>query len=451
MTPRLPLSGVRILDLSRGYAGPTCTRILSELGAEVIKIEDLGHVDPARSRILAGNDAAGDFWNRSAFFLYRNAGKKSLALDFTTPQATELRERLAARADVVVESFAPGEEARNSLKFESLRQLKGDLILTHLSGYGQTGPSREYTALGAGLEAAAGIASGTGYQDGDPTSSGTSLAEPYSGVLAAGAILAAIHYRRRTGKGQYIDLSEQEATIPVTGHALMDYLLNQCPPSRSGNRSPWFAPQGCYPCRGDDCWLVLTIRDDAEWQAFCDAVGYPRWATDEQFADILGRFRHHDQLDEKIASWSRQQDQIEAMHLLQGAGIMAAAVLNPKQVLLDRHLREREYFETVNQPGLGRGPVPRPLGARFSAFEMAGRRPAPRLGEHNREVLQGLLGLGDEELARLEEEGTIDNTPAATDPIETIRASLQWPLEELLAMGALAAIEPGYKQQLGIH
>ncbi|MEE8370302.1 MAG: CoA transferase, partial [Dehalococcoidia bacterium] len=358
--------------------------------------------------------------------------------------------RLVPHADVVVESFTPRVMTQHGLDYESLRQIKGDLIMISLSGYGQTGPWRDYMAFGMGLEPASGIASLTGYPGGDPARTGISFTDPYSGILGAGAVLAAINYRRRTGKGQYIDLSEQEAAIPVTGYALMDYLLNRRLPSRSGNRSPWFAPQGCYPCRGDDCWLVLTIRDDAEWQAFCDAVGHPQWATDERFADVLGRFRHHDQLDEQIAAWSLQQDQIEAMHLLQVAGVTAAAVLNPKQVLLDPHLRERKYFETIDQPGIGPRPVPRQLGVRFSAFEMTSRGPAPKLGEHNREVLQGLLGLSDEELAGLEEEKAIGDAPVFAAPVEAIRANLQWPLEALLEMGALAAIEPDYKEQLGI-
>ncbi len=446
----LPLPGVRVLDLTQVYAGPTCTRILANLGAEVIKVEAITRVDMTRSYVLADNDASGDFWNRSGFFLYRNAGKKSITLDFTAPQAVALFKRLVAQADVVVESFTPRVMAQHGLDYASLRQIKADLIMISLSGYGQDGPWREYSAYGMGLEPASGIASLTGYPGGDPTRTGISFTDPYSGILGAGAVLAALHYRRRTGKGQYIDLSEQEAAIPVIGYALMDYILNQRLPSRRGNRSPWFAPQGCYPCRGDDRWLVLTIRGDAEWRAFCEASGQPQWAEDERFGDVLGRLRHHDQLDELITSWTRRQDQIEAMRLLQGAGIIAAAVLDPKQVRLNPHLRERAYFETIDQPGIGPRPVPRQLGARFSAFDTASRGPAPKLGEHNREVLQGLLGLSDEELAGLEAEKAIGDAPLFEAPVEAIRTNLQWPLEALLEMGALAALEPDFKRQLGI-
>ena len=448
--PDLPLAGIRVLDLSHVYAGPTCSRILCDLGAEVIKVEGLHRIDITRNFAIYDNKTQDDYWNRSSYFLYRNAGKKSVTLDFQEPRAVELLKRLVPHADVVVESFTPRVMAQHGLDYESLRKVKPDLIMVSLSGYGQTGPWRDYSAYGMGLEPASGISSFTGYAGGDPLRTGMSFTDPYSGVIGAGAVLAALHYRRRTGKGQYIDLSEQEAAMPVGGYALMDHILNAREPERIGNRSPWFAPQGCYPCRGDDSWLVLTVHDDAEWAAFCAAAGHGEWAEDDRFADVLGRHRHHDELDELIAGWTRQQDQIEAMHLLQGAEVTAAAVLNPKQVLLDPHLRERGYFDVVEHAGAAR-PVPKQLGARFSAFPCEARGPAPSLGEHNREVLQGLLGLTDEELAGLQEAKAIGNAPEFAVPVELMQAMVQWPLTSYLQMGALAALEPDYKQQLGME
>jgi crotonobetainyl-CoA:carnitine CoA-transferase CaiB-like acyl-CoA transferase len=449
----LPLSGVRVLDLSQVYAGPTCSRILCDLGAEVIKVEGLRRIDITRNFVIYDNNTEGDYWNRAHYFLFRNAGKKSLTLDFSAeggPRAVELLKRLVPHADVVVESFTPRVLAQHGLDYASLRELRPDLVMVSLSGYGQTGPWRDYTAYGMGLEPASGISSFTGYAGGDPLRTGISFTDPYSGLVGAGAVLAALHYRRRTGKGQYIDLSEQEAAMPVGGYALMDYVFNGREPERIGNRSPWFAPQGCYPCRGDDSWLVLTIHDDAEWAVFCGAAGHPEWAEDERFAGVLGRHRHHDALDELIAGWTRQQDQMEAMHLLQGAGVTAAAVLNPKQVLLDPHLRERGYFDMVEHGGAER-PVPKHLGARFSAFEAGARGPAPKLGEHNREVLQGLLGLTDDELGELQEAKAIGDTPEFGPPVQVMRMMVQWPLTSYLQMGALAALEPDYKQQLGME
>ena len=447
----LPLSGIRVLDLTQPYAGPTCTRILSDLGAEVIKLEGLKRTDITRLLVIADNDSHDDFWNRMGYFLYRNAGKKSLTLDFNEPDAVELLKRLIPHMDVVAESFTPRVMAQHGLAYESLRNIKPDLIMIALSGYGQNGPWRDYSAYGMGLEPASGISSFTGYRGGEPLRTGISFTDPYSGIAGAGAVLAALHYGRRTGKGQFIDLSEQEAAIPIGGYALMDYALNGREPERIGNRSPWFAPQGCYPCRGEDNWLVLTVRDDAEWQAFCEAVGQPKWAGDERFADVLGRHRHHDELDELIAFWTREQGHIEAMHLLQAAGVTAAAVLNPKEVLLDPHLRERGYFETIDQPDVGPRPVPRQTGARFSAFDVSTRAPAPKLGEHNKEILQGLLGLSDEEISGLQEQNIIGDRPELAAGENVMRMFVQWPTTTFLQMGAVAALEPDYKQQLGLE
>jgi crotonobetainyl-CoA:carnitine CoA-transferase CaiB-like acyl-CoA transferase len=235
------------------------------------------------------------------------------------------------------------------------------------------------------------------------------------------------------------------------GYALMEQAMNGRLPERIGNRSHWYAPQGCYPCSGDDAWLVITVRNDAEWEAFSNATGHPEWIQDPRFADVLARFRHHDALDEAISSWTREQDSTEAMHRLQEAGVIAAAVLSPKQVLFDSHLKERGYFDVIEQPGVGKKPIPKQLGAHFSAFSIDCDAPAPKLGEHNREVLQDLLGLTDDEIAALEERKVIGDTPILAIPLDVMRMFVQWPLTTYQSMGALGGLEPDYKQQLGLE
>jgi len=237
----------------------------------------------------------------------------------------------------------------------------------------------------------------------------------------------------------------------------MEYALTGRMPERIGNRSEWYAPQGVYRCRSaqtggglaEDNWLAITVRNDAEWEAFCHAAGHPEWENG-RFGDVLGRFRNHDEIDELIASWTREQDHVEAMHLLQKAGVIAAAVLNPKQVLMDPHLRERGAFDMIDQPDVGVRPVARQLGAKFSAFEPDSARPAPKLGEHNREVLQGMLGLSDEELARLAEQKVIGDTPEGAVPLDVMRMFVQWPTTTFQQMGTIAGLDVDYREQLGI-
>ena len=447
----LPLAGIRVLDLGQVYAGPTCARVLCDLGAEVIRVEGINRMDTIRNLFLADNDGSDDYWNRGSYYVFRNVGKRSVVLEFTDSRGVDLFRRLAPTFDVVVENFTPRVMKNLGLGYESLRQLRPDIIVISMSGYGQGGPWRDHAAYGTGLEAASGICSLTGYRDGPPTRTGISFTDPVTGLVGAGAVLLALQYRRRTGKGQFIDLSQHEAAIPLIGHALMDYVMNNRERPRMGNRDPVAAPQGCYRCRGDDDWLVISVANDDQWRRLAEAVGHPEWAEDERFADILSRHRHHDQLDALIEAWTREQDHIEAMHLLQRAGVTAAAVLNGKEVLLNPHLRERGAFDMVDVPGAGKRPVPRVLGARFNRFEAKARGPAPKLGEHNREVLQGLLDLSDEEVARLEEEGVIGTEPVLMYPLPIARQVVVQPLFSFKQMGALLDIEPDYKEQLGLE
>jgi crotonobetainyl-CoA:carnitine CoA-transferase CaiB-like acyl-CoA transferase len=236
----------------------------------------------------------------------------------------------------------------------------------------------------------------------------------------------------------------------VVGYALMDYAMNGREPRRMGNRSHWYAPQGCYPCAGDDNWLVITVRDDAEWTALCGATGHPEWAEDKRFDDVASRFQNHDALDALIAAWTREQEHVEAMKTLQAAGVVAAAVLNPKESLLDLHLKDRKFFDRV-ETAHGPRPVPHQLGAKFSDFEMNTARRAPKLGEHNHEVLQELLGMGEEEIKELEERNVIGETPQSAVPLPVMRMFVQWPITSYLNMGALQAIEEDHRKQLGIE
>jgi crotonobetainyl-CoA:carnitine CoA-transferase CaiB-like acyl-CoA transferase len=449
----LPLEAIRVLDFTQVYAGPTCTRILADLGADVIKVEGVKRMDITRNFVMPENDSTDDYWNKAGYFQMRNGGKRSLTLDFSEEAGgagIEIVKKLVAQCDVVAESFTPHVMRKLGIDYESLKAIRPDIIMISLSGYGQDGPWRDFSAYGMGLEPASGISSLTGYPGGDPLRTGISFTDPYSGIVGAGAVLAALVYRRRTGKGQYIDLSEQEAAIPVTGYGTMDYAMNKRLPMRTGNRSLWYAPQGVYRCTGEDNWLAITVRNDTEWAAFCAATGHEEWASDRRFADVLSRFEHHDALDELIEAWTKTQDSREAMEKLQAAGVIAAAVLSPKQVLFDPHLKARGFYDRVETENAGIRPLPHQLGAKFSEFEMPSARRAPRLGEHNEEILVGLLGMSQEEIVKLEETKVIGTEPVLAVPIPVMRMFVQWPLTSYQSMGALGGIETDYREQLGI-
>jgi crotonobetainyl-CoA:carnitine CoA-transferase CaiB-like acyl-CoA transferase len=452
---RLPLEGIRVLDLSQVWAGPACTSILASLGAYVIKVEGMSRLDISHILLTAENQFTLELWNRGPYYHSRNPGKRGITLDLLAPEGIELIRRLVPACDVLIEAFSPRVMANFGLTYEVLRELKPDLIMMSMAGYGQTGPYSDYGAYGMGLEPASGIASITGYRDGGPTRTGVSFTDPIAGIAAAAAVLMALRHRQRTGQGQYIDMSQQETAIPFMGAALMEYQMTGRIPGPRGNRGPVAAPQGCYRCKGDDDWLVVSIGDDEEWASFCKAVGRPEWQEDERFATVLARHKNHDTLDALIEEWTRGQDHIEAFHLLQKAGVKAAPVLNGKELLLDPHLQERHHFDVLDHPAdLGPRPVGRNLIAKFDRMDPKPDRAAPSMGEHNAEVLQGLAGVSDEELADLEARQIIGTAPILEIPpdanLEELLAQLLFPLDRMVEQGSVRAVEPDYRDQLGL-
>ena len=446
----LPLAGVRVLDLSQVWAGPSCTSILASLGADLIKVEGLARGDVAHIIMYRDDDVDEDPWSCGPYYLCHNAGKRGVALNMLDERGIALFKRLLAACDVLIESFSPRVMRNFGLDYETLTAVKDDLIMVSMSGYGQTGPYSDYTAYGMGLEAAAAFTSITGYPDGPPLRTSVSLIDPLSGAAAAGAILLALRHREQVGRGQYIDISEHETAIPLLGAVLMEYQMTGRIRGRIGNRSTVAAPQGCYRCRGDDDWLVISIDEEQEWESFCTAVGHDEWRHDARFSTIAVRRENHDALDELIGSWTREQDSIEAFHFLQKTGVKAAPVLNGKQMLLDPHLRERRHFDLLDHGRLGLRPIPRHLVAKFDRMDPRPHRAAPALGEHNSEVLQEVAGISQEELAELEAAGIVGDRHLQVMPEGEMRARLSFPLQQMVDQGSLRAVEPDYLVQLGL-
>jgi crotonobetainyl-CoA:carnitine CoA-transferase CaiB-like acyl-CoA transferase len=300
----------------------------------------------------------------------------------------------------VVENFGTGVVERLGLDYETLREVKPDLVMLSCSGLGRTGPDRDKLAYGTLLQLMAGWSSIQGPADADEVRVGGAWTDPLTAATGAFAILAALHHRRRTGEGRFIDLSMVEATLCGIPEALMDYSLNRRLPARMGNRDPIRAPHGCYPCRGDDRWIAISVSDEAEWNGLRRALGDPPWVGEERFDDAVGRKRHEDELDELLGRWTAERTAEEATAALQAAGVPAGPSLNAAELVNDPHLLGRGVFVETEAPLGGRHLT---IGApwHISPGLVPTYTPAPRLGQDDYYVFKTLLGLGDAEIAEL--------------------------------------------------
>jgi crotonobetainyl-CoA:carnitine CoA-transferase CaiB-like acyl-CoA transferase len=401
---RLPLEGVRIADLTMMWAGPYATRVLAEMGAEVIKIESPRAWDNVRTLLPIEHREP---WNASWYFNDYNRDKKSLTLDLAQPRGCELFLRLVARCDVVIENYRAEVLDKLGVGYEALRGARPDVILVSMAGFGKTGPERDLVGFGPIVEMMAGISSLTGYgDDGIPYKTGISYGDPVGGLAAVSAVVLALIQRRRTGRGVWIDLAQREAMSQMAGEAFVAASLRGEKPVHYGNRHPAWAPHGVYRVRGEDQWLAISVRDDAEWRALAGAIG----ADDLAHLSAAERRQRHDELDLRISAWSREQDPQAAMEALQALRVPAARVLDTHDIHWDPHLLARESWTLLPHPCTP--PWPQPVSAwRLAEANPQPRRHAPLFGEHNREILCGLLGLPEGELAELEAAHVIGEAP----------------------------------------
>jgi len=399
----LPLHGVRVLDLTMAWAGPYATRLLADMGAEVIKIEAVENWDLLRT--FTGQPPSMDRgWDKSPYFNHVNRNKYGCALDLSKPRGRDLFLRLAAMSDVVIDNFRAAVMESLGLAYDALREANDQLIVIAMPSHGQSGPEREFVAYGTNAEQLSGLCSLTGYAAGPPQKTGISYGDPVAGTAAAGAIALALWERRRTGRGQYIEVAQREIMTNMIGEYVLAYAMSGRQPDRRGNRHSSMAPHGCYPCSGDDRWLAIACETDAQFAALCRVIGRPALAADERFADVVARYRHQDELDGVIAAWTGGQDRDRAAEALQAAGVPAAPVLSVPDVLADEHLRARGFFELVSHPIAGAWEME---GPHWRMSESPGhvRLPAPAFAEHNDYVFRELLGLSADEVAALEAEG----------------------------------------------
>ncbi len=414
----LPLEGVRALEVAEVWAGPFCGTLLADLGAEVIKVESVQRI--YRGALRPRPDTPGypeggpgeRPWNRVANFNAVNRNKLGITLDLSDPEGVEVFKRLARVSDVVFSNYVYGVMESFGLGYEALRQMKPDLIVVTMPGYGNTGPYKRYRSMGMTIDAITGHSALRGYPDLDLTHL-TMVHHPdaVAGATAAFAICAALHYRARTGKGQLIDLSQAEAFMPHMGEIFLEYAMTGRDRERRGNKHPAMAPHGCYPCSGEDNWVTIAVRDETEWRAFCGALGEPELADDARFATLEARLRNQAALDEIISRWTATRDRYEVMRLIQARGIPSGVVLNSgPDTYDDPHLQARGYFETVAHPEAGTHLLSGSVW-KFREARQPPQRPAPTLGQHNADILGELLGLSEDYLKELAARDIIGTTP----------------------------------------
>ncbi|HYB89674.1 MAG TPA: CoA transferase [Candidatus Binataceae bacterium] len=410
-----PLSGIRIADFTWVWAGPYCTLQLAHMGAEVIRIET--RTRPCVTRMLppwAGGVL--DSPNKSGYFNQYNQGKKSLSLNFKHPEAREAAWRLIKQSDVLINNFAVGVMEKLGFTYDEVRKVKPDIIMISLSGYGDTGPYREYVAYGPAQVPLSGLSALTGYKGWPPMHSGFSYADPNAGIHGAFAVLAALYHRHKTGEGQYIDMSQWECAMDLLAEGILEYTMNGREPERNGNRDPQMAPHGLFKCLDlpqkindvtIDQWAAIVCADDAEWGRLARAIGRPELATDARFSTLAARHANEDELEAIITAWTSTRKLADVVTTLQAAGVAASACADNKYLAEDPHLNARKYFVELNHPEVG---VRKHCGIpwRMSATPCEIKAPAPVLGQHTDSVMTGLLGYSAAEVDALRKKGALD-------------------------------------------
>ena len=404
-----PLSGYRVLDFGWVLAGAVPGMILADMGAEVIKVETRERMDYMRlGRPIIGDQPDPE---QNPMFHNVNRGKRSITLNTTRPEAVELARRLAAECDVVIENFSPGVMDRIGLGYDRLSRDNPRLVMASITSNGQTGPLRDLRAYAPSIGALSGLDSTMGYEPaegetGRPLGLKHAYADLCGALHAVFAIASALHQRRRTGVGQYIDISMLRATVATMGAGLLEYELTGQVPQPKGNYDPVMAPYGNYPCQGEDQWVSIAVRTEAEWSGLVEAIDNPEWASEQIFNSRFARLNHRRELDARLSEWTCERTAWEATESLQSHGVAAFPVLDAEGRLFNTHFRERGLYSDIEHPSLGAEPI-------FNLMWQLSRTPpriqrhAPLLGEHNHDVFCGLLGLAEAEVARLEEEQVI--------------------------------------------
>ncbi|CAN5817557.1 CoA transferase [soil metagenome] len=412
----LPFAGLRVLDMTTFWAGPSCTHMLGLLGAELIHLESTPR--PDGTRLIAGIPASVDrWWERSPIFSALNTNKKSVTLDFQTEQGRELLRRLITTCDVIVENYTPRVMDSIGLDFESVQALRPGVIMVRMPGFGLDGPWRDNPAFAYIIEDASGLSWLTGYPDRNPYEP-YSVGDPNAGVHALNGLLLALEHRRRTGEGVLVEAAMADAALNIAAEQVIEYSAYGALLGRDGNRGPAAAPQNLYRSADIDefgrldSWVAVAVATDEQWLLLRDAIGNPDWAMDPALTTVDGRRAQHDLIDEHLAAWCAPRSSDAIVACLWDAGVPVGKVMQPHRQTEIPQLAFREFFEDVGHPINKTAPhstLPMRLSRGPARFHTS---PAPLLGQHNHELLTE-LGLTSDEIAVLEADGIIGHTPGA--------------------------------------
>ena len=407
------LSGIRVFELSIAVAGPSCGRYLAYHGADVLRIET--RTNPDIVRLIGSAWAREDpeyqafFGETSPYISEMNADKRSVGLNLKEPAAKEVAEKLIAKCDVFLTNYTAPAVKALGMTYEDVKAIKPDIVYLAMPGFGSNpdGPYYPYLAWGPNQAPLVGLDDFTGHADSEPAGIATIAPPDYcSGLHGTVAVLAGLEHRDRTGEGVNLDMSQFEGTVSLLGPFVMDHALRGETHSRMGNRSLWSAPEGIYPCAGEERWVAISVTSDEEWRALGRVAGSPEWAGEERYASVEGRLEHHDELDDAIASWTSQHSPLEVTAWLQEAGVAASTVATNEDVLADPQVLDRQWFAARPSARFSRdlfnGSVAR-LGETPGRNDRAG----PAMCEHTVEVLTELAGLSETEVDQLAADGAV--------------------------------------------
>jgi len=418
----LPLEGIRVLDITLALAGPYCTMFLADMGAEVIRLEprsfiplggrgQLAHPDPdqekkALSSLFPNRDPGERPWNRSSGFNTMARNKRSITVELATPEGKDVFRRLVEVSDLFVQNSVPGAMDRLGFSYEVLSQWNPRLSVIAISGPGQTGPWKGYRGWGYIFESLYGYSSIIGYPDMDADGVPVSVpSDPTTGVTAVMASIMALHQREKTGKGSFIDTTLGETYAATMSEHYMDYQMNQRVAGRLGNRHR-SRIQGAYPCAGNDEWIAISLGRIEQWHALCRLMDKPELIEEERFADMQRLHTQHDEVDQIIGAWTKDQDNYDLFHRLQEVGVPGGPVMTPPLAYADPHLKERDFFVPITAPDVGTHLYPTTV-FKMSKIPFEMRRPPVRLGEDNDYVYREVLKFSEEEYDNLKALGHI--------------------------------------------